>query len=154
MNSTRLTDLREEFDLTKKMVAEKLDVSPSVYGRWERCKATIPTERMYQLSNLYRVNLDYLLSFIDDKVDILSDDEIDMSLVLQRIKEIRSDTGESLRTFVKKLNTSNSTWSAYESGKVLILADFLLEICKKYNYSADWILGRSDIKFRKMDVEK
>ena len=151
MNSTRFTDLREELELSKKELAQKLDVSPSVYGRWERAKATIPTERMYQLSNFYRVNLDYLLSFIDDKVEILSDDEIDMDLVSKRIKEIRTDTGETLRAFVKRLNTTNSTWSAYETGKVLILADFLLEICKKYNYSADWILGRSDVKFRNIE---
>lgn len=50
--------------------------------------------------------------------------------------------------FSRRLNTSNSTWSAYENGKVLILCAFLIEVCKLGNYSADWILGRSEEKYR------
>ena len=38
--------------------------------------------------------------------------------------------------------------SAYENGKVLILCAFLIEVCKLGNYSADWILGRSEEKYR------
>lgn len=147
-NETRFSELREENNLSKKKVAEILDISPSVYGRWETSKITMPTKRMYKLSNFYRVNLDYLLSLIDDRFEMSSNEEIDMDLVSKRAKEVRDDTGETLRSFAKKLNTSNSTWWAYENGKTLILADFLIEICKKYNYSADWLLGRSDIKFR------
>ena len=69
-----------------------------------------------------------------------------MNLISNRIREIRNDYNESLRQFVLRLYTSNSTWSAYETGKALILCAFLIEVCKMGNYSADWILGRSDIK--------
>lgn len=147
MDDTRLAELREELNLKKKDIAEKLKVSPSIYGRWESFKASIPTERLYQLSNFYRVSLDYILYLIDEKVTMESAEEIDMELVSKRIREIRDDMGEPLRIFSKRFNTTNSTWNAYETGKVLILGDFLLELCKKYNYSADWILGRTNKKF-------
>ena len=76
-----------------------------------------------------------------------SNPNINRDLVSKRTREIRNDSKESLRTFSDKLHTSNSTWSAYETGKTLILCAFLMEICKTKNYSADWILGRSDKKF-------
>lgn len=42
----------------------------------------------------------------------------------------------------KLLNTTHSTISAYESGKTTILTVFAYEICKKYNISMDYLIGR------------
>lgn len=148
MTMTRLEQLREENDFTKKKIAEILGVSDSLYARWENGKEIIPTRRMYQMANYYKVNIDYLMGLTSNRITIVSKDKIDIPLVSSRITEIRKDFGESLREFAKRLNTSNSTWSAYETGKVLILGAFLLEICKIENYSADWILGRANEKYR------
>lgn len=147
MDTVRFIDMREEVNKSKKVLAEELKISPSVYGRWENGKISIPTRRLYQISNYYRINLDYLLCLINDKKTILTDENIDMNLVSKRVREIRGDFGETLRVFSKRFNTTNSTWSAYETGKTLILSDFLIELCEKHRYSADWILGRSDEKF-------
>lgn len=148
MTMTRLEQLREENDFTKKKIAEILGISDSLYARWENGKEIIPTRRMYQIANYYKINIDYLMGLTSNRITIVSKAEIDIPLVALRITEIRKDFGESLREFSKRLNTSNSTWSAYETGKVLILGAFLLEICKIKNYSADWILGRVDEKYR------
>jgi len=148
MTMTRLEQLREENDFTKKKIAEILGISDSLYARWENGKEIIPTRRMYQIANYYKVNIDYLMGLTSNRITIISKVEIDIRLVSSRITEIRKDFNESLREFSKRLNTSNSTWSAYETGKVLILGAFLLEICKIENYSADWILGRSNEKYR------
>lgn len=148
MTMTRLEQLREENDFTKKKIAKILGISDSLYARWENGKEIIPTRRMYQIANYYKVNIDYLMGLTSNRTKIVSKTEIDIPLVSSRITEIRKDFGESLREFSKRLNTSNSTWSAYETGKVLILGAFLLEICKIKNYSADWVLGRSNEKYR------
>lgn len=145
---TRLEQLREENDLTKKQVAEILEVSDSVYVRWENEKEIIPTRRIYQLANYYKVNIDYLMGLSSERIIMCTDEKINISLVAKRVSEIRTDFKETLREFAERLNTSNSTWSAYETGKVLILSAFLLEVCKINNYSIDWILGRTNIKFR------
>lgn len=40
------------------------------------------------------------------------------------------------------LNTSHSTISAYENGKILILTSFAYSIAIKYNVSLDWLCGK------------
>lgn len=144
--NNRFEELREANDLTKRKVAAKLGVSDSIYGRWESGKDIIPTKRLYQLANYYKINIDYLLGLTDKKITIESSKNIDIKLMAERVTEIRKDFKETLREFTDRLNTSSSTWSAYETGKVLILCAFLIEICKIGNYSADWILGRTDKK--------
>lgn len=147
--NNRFEELRELNDLTKKDFANILNVSDSIYARWENKKDFIPTNRLYQIANYYGVNIDYLLGLTDYKVHIKSSDSIDLDIVSKRVRKIREEQKETLREFTERLNTSSSTWSAYETGKVLILGAFLVEICKNYNYSADWILGRSKNKFIK-----
>ena len=44
------------------------------------------------------------------------------------------------------LNTTSSVVSNFENNKTLILSTFLVDLCKKTNYSIDWVLGRSSIK--------
>lgn len=145
----KLEELREANDLTKTGLANKIGVSDSVYARWENGKDIIPTRRIYQIANIYKINIDYLLGLSNYKKELSSSDKINIELVSKRICEIRKDFNETLVEFSKRLNTSNSTWSAYETGKVLILCAFLIEVCKFGNYSADWILGRSEEKYRK-----
>lgn len=147
MNKFNLERIREENDLTRKEIANILGVSSSIYSRWENGIDTISTKRLYELANYYEVNIDYLLGLTNNIIHTKSNQIIDYRLVSFRIREIRRDYNESLRTFSKRLNTSNSTWSAYESGKTLILCSFLLEVCLDKNYSADWILCRSDNKY-------
>lgn len=147
MLNNRLESLREEIDLTIIEMAKELGVSDSMYSRWEKGRELIPTRRIYQIANYYKINIDYILCLSNLRLNIFSVNEINYDLVSQRALEIRQDYGESLRTFSKRLNTSSSTWSAYETGKVLILSAFIYEICKIGGYSADWILGRSEVKF-------
>ena len=114
---------------------------------WENQKDIIPTKRLYQLANLYKLNIDYILGLTDKKINLVSSDTVNIELVSKRAREIRKDFNDTLRSFSKKINTSNSTWSAYETGKTLILCAFLLQINKMGNYSIDWILGRSNNKY-------
>lgn len=145
----KLEELREINELTKTELANKLGVSDSIYARWENGKDIIPTRRIYQIANIYKINIDYLLGLSNYKINLNSSNIININTVSKRIREIRKDFNETLVEFSKRLNTSNSTWSAYETGKVLILCAFLIEVCKFGNYSADWILGRSEEKYRK-----
>lgn len=147
MNSN-LEELRENKDLTKTEIAKELGVSDSIYIRWEKGKDIIPTDRLYQLANYYKINIDYILGLTNSKIYIKASNKIDLEIISKRVREIRKDYNETLSKFSRRLNTSNSTWSAYETGKVLILCAFLIEVCKFGNYSADWVLGRSEEKYR------
>ena len=147
MNSN-LEELRENKDLTKTEIAKELGVSDSIYIRWEKGKDIIPTDRLYQLANYYKINIDYILGLTNSKKYIKASNKINLEIISKRVREIRKDYNETLAKFSRRLNTSNSTWSAYETGKVLILCAFLIEVCKFGNYSADWVLGRSEEKYR------
>ena len=148
MNYTRLEELRDELGFTKKEMAKELGISDSMYGRWENDRTIIPTRRLYQLGNYFQVNIDYLLKFSDLRQQIVSPDQLDSIKVSARVREIRKELHYTLRELSANLNTSSSTWSAYETGKVLILSAFLLQICQEGNFSIDWVLGRSEVKYR------
>ena len=62
---------------------------------------------------------------------------------------MRKELKLTMRDLAKELNTSASAICNYENGKFLILSPFLIQICKKYGYSIDWVLGRSEQKLIK-----
>lgn len=77
-----------------------LGVSVSVYSRWENNKYIIPTRRLYQLANYYKINIDYLLGFTDKEITIDLPKEIDKKICSARATQIRKDYNESIKIFV------------------------------------------------------
>ena len=64
-------------------------------------------------------------------------------------ENFRKLTGDGTQSPDKKdiaeiLNTSQSTVSDYESGKLPLPTEHLIKLCKYYNISADYILGFSE----------
>ena len=145
MYSNHLENLRNELNLTKKELADILGVSNSIYARWEKNTDSIPTRRLIQIANYFNINIDYILNLTNNKIAIKSNN-INYDLIAKRTRELRTDLNMTLRDIAAFLNTTSSTWSAYETGKTVILSSFLTQICKKHKYSADWILGRSNNK--------
>lgn len=62
----------------------------------------------------------------------------------QRIKEIRIEKGLTQTEFAKILNTTQKNISKYELEKLDLSTDIIILICKKFNISADYILGLED----------
>lgn len=143
----KLEKLRDENNLLKKDVAEYLGVVNSVYSEWENNKLTIPTKRLYQLAELFSVNIDYIIGLTDTRINIKTNKEIDINIVSQRLKQIRKELKMTMRDLASKLNTTSSAISNYENGKYLILSPFLIEICKFSNCSIDWVLGRNSDRY-------
>lgn len=144
---TNIEKLRDEKDLLKKEMANIIGVVESVYCEWENEKLSIPTKRIYQLANFFEVNIDYMIGISNERIQIKTNDEIDIKLVSLRLKEIRNSLNMTMRDLAEKFNTSSSAISNYENGKFLILSPFLIELCKFGNYSVDWVLGRTNKKF-------
>ena len=57
----RLRDLREDKDLRQEDVAEILEISQTVYSRYERGFQTIPVVHLLKLADFYQVSTDYIL---------------------------------------------------------------------------------------------
>ena len=62
----------------------------------------------------------------------------------KRIKELRDDLNISQELLARRINSKRSNISGYEIGKHLISTKQLYTICKKYNISADYLLGKID----------
>ena len=63
----RLKDLREDHDMTQKLIAEYLHVKQNTYSQYESGQRQIPVEALVLLAKLYNTSLDYILELTDVK---------------------------------------------------------------------------------------
>ena len=63
----RIRDLREDYDLTQKDVAERLFLQREVYRRYETGEREIPLNIAIAISKIYDVSLDYLAGLTNEK---------------------------------------------------------------------------------------
>lgn len=145
--NNNLVFLREEKDYLSKDIAKFLNVPPSVYSEWENNKLSISTKRLYELSEFFSINIDYLVGLTTKKINIKTNKKLDQKETSLRLKEVRKNMNLTMRELAQKLNTSSSAISNYENNKNLILSSFLIELAKISNYSIDYMLGRNNIKF-------
>lgn len=145
--NNNLVFLREQKDYLSKDMAKFLNIPPSVYSEWENNKLSISTKRLYELGEFFNVNIDYLVGLSSKRINLKTNKILDQKETSLRLKEVRKNMNLSMRELAQKLNTSSSAISNYENNKNLILSSFLIELSKISNYSIDYILGRSDIKF-------
>lgn len=139
----RLLDVREEANLKQNEMAEILKTTQSNYSRWEKGKEIIPLVKLNLLCNYFNVSMDYMIG-LTRKEEGNGKHTLNQKLIGFRLKTTRKknfDTQVDLANFLK---TSQSTVSAYESGKTLLLTAFAIQIVERYNISLDWLCGRKN----------
>ncbi len=141
MKFERLKEIREDRNLTQEDIAQKLNVERSTYAGWETGKDSIPLRRLNKLSDYYEVSVDYLtgLSNVTNTYRVI---DLDAKVVGHNLKSLRKKHNLLQKDIYSLLNTTSSTYSAYETGKILIKTDFLFSICKNYQESMDKVLGK------------
>ena len=139
-----LKGLRERIGLTLVATAKIINVSDTLYSRYEKEKQTIPLKHLITLCNYFDVSLDYIFSFTKTKKHSNSRKDINKELISKRLKEVRNDNNLTQVEIANFLNIDQPTWSIYEKSKSLIGTPFLYMLCKNYHYSADYLLGFSD----------
>ena len=142
MNFQKLIEIREDLKLKQKDIANILNITQQSYSLWENGTKIIPLKHLNSLCNYYNVSMDYMLGLSNTRYyDVLNTD-IDKSRIGKWVREFRIKNNVTQVELTKLLNTTHSTISAYESGKTTILTSFTYEICKKYNISMDYLIGR------------
>ncbi len=63
---------------------------------------------------------------------------------LQRMKEVRTMAKDTQTITANRLNMVQQQYQKYETGKNELPIRYLIEFCKIYNISADYILGLKD----------
>lgn len=143
MKFERIKEIREEKELTQKSVAGILNVERSTYAGWETGKDTIPLKHLNNLGDYYEISIDYLTGLTDNpkayrKIDL------DAKVIGQNLRNFRKSRHLTGKKIYTKLNTTSSTYSAYETGKVLIKTSFIYTIAKTYEVSIDFLLGKKN----------
>ena len=140
----KLRNLREELELTQQEIADKISINRVQYNQYENDYNTIPLRHLVKLCNFFNVSLDYIFDFTSklqyNKVKM----DIDVDLLKIRLKEFRQENKITQKVLAIDFNVSRTTIAEYERGINLISTSFLYSICKTYNISADYLLGRID----------
>jgi len=142
MNTEKIKYLREELEITQNDIANELEVTRSAYSLWEINKNVIPIYYLNKISNLYDINIDYLVDLSEVKTIEFKKVEINRHELGKKIRIARKSINYTQEDLAKKLNTTHSVISAYENGKTKIPTLFLVEIAKLSNKSLNWFLGK------------
>ena len=140
-----IKEIRNKNKKTQSDIAKALNVARSSYAMWESNNNIFPLKRLLDFCEIFNVSLDYIFGLNDH--NYLIKEKINYNKIKIRFKEFRKNnnlTQEKVATF---LHIDQPTWSIYEHGKSLIGTPFLYMICKKYNISADYLLGRVDVNY-------
>ena len=142
--SERLKYLREEQEITQNELANLLQIHFATYSQFEREYTIIPIKKLNILANFFHVSIDYLFGFTSIKQYNNSKREINLNISGERLKEFRKENKSTQVKLANVLNTTQSNIVGYEKGKFIIATPYLYTICKKYNISADYLLGKTD----------
>ncbi len=141
---SKLKDLRLDKDLLQKDLSTILNIDNGTYARYENEYYIMPLKHLIKVCDYFDVSLDYIFDFSDDKCYKNINKEIDNYVVGNRLKEFRKENKLTQTKLGNILNTTKTVICGYEKGRYLIATPFLYTICKKYNISADYLLGRVD----------
>lgn len=134
--------LKDRNSLTNIQMASIINVSDSLYSRYEKGKEIIPLKHLNTYSNYFDVSIDYMLNFTKTKKYKNNNENINLELLSKRLKDLRKAENLTQDKLAKKINIKNTNISKYECQKVLISTICLYKICKQYNISADYLLGK------------
>ena len=137
---------REDLDLKQKDIADFFNLHFSTVSGWETGKDTIPIERLIDYANEYYLSLDYLFGIIS-KNQKYSPIELDLDALAKALTELRLRNNYTQVYVAKKLNTSQSAYSHYETATNIIPTTFIYGLTKIYKpFSIDELFGRKKIK--------
>ena len=144
MYKNNLKIIRNNAELTQEEMGKIIQISKSQYNNYETEYSIIPIKHLNRICNYFNVSLDYIFNFTKEKNYNNSLKEINKNKSGQRLKELRKNHNLNQTQLAKFLNTSFTNISAYERGLNIINTNYLYTICKKYNISADYLLGKTN----------
>jgi len=139
-----IRNLREANSKTMEELANVLNIAKITYNHYETQEKIIPLTRLNELANYFNISIDYIFGFTSKEKYNNYNKEINKKLVGTRLKEFRKGNNLTQTKLADILNTVHPTITNYENGKNLISTAFLYTICKKYNISADYLLGKTN----------
>ena len=139
----RLEYLRERNGLTQERISSYINLDSGTYSHYEKEELLMPIKHLNTLAEHFNVSIDYLFEFTNIN-NYKKSNNINKEVSGNRLKEFRKEKNLTQEKLAKILNISRTTITEYERGTNIIATPFLYTICKKYNISADYLLGKID----------
>lgn len=140
----RITKAREFAKLTKKDLAEKIQVSPSTIGRYEDGsieKIKIPI--IHSIASALNIDPMWLIGRSDTMTVNIKD----------RLKDLYEIFNLDPKEFANKIGVSKSTVYMYLRGERTPKKEIMEKIADYFNCDIDYLLGRSDIINKALDYD-
>ena len=148
--SKQIKKYRTEANLSQEELADKIYVSRQTISNWETGYTPIPLNKLVRFANLYNYSLDFIVGFTRDNIKYNKNIKLDSKLIGKNLKAIRENLKLTQQQIADKCNIYQSTYNHYETGYSLIKIIPAYSICKTYNISFDWLVGRTNnIKINK-----
>ncbi len=133
---------REELEMTQAELGYIFGVSDAAVRSWETAHDSIPLPKLIKFCNMYDYSLDFVCGLIRRNIKY-GKFETDKVKIGKKLKELRTKLNLSQQALADECKISQTTYSGYETGHYLINTSNLYYICKTYNVSMDWIVGRT-----------
>ena len=143
MFENRLKFVRERNGISQKELSQFLGINKSAYSNYESERYIILLKYLMLFSDYLNISIDYLFG-LNNNIKLKFKKCNDLKLIGLRLKELRKDLNISQELLARRTKNKRSNISGYEIGKCLISTKELYTICKKYNISADYLLGKID----------
>ena len=105
MFSTRLAQLREELGLTRKEVAEKLNIDQTTYGKYELSKRQPDYDTLQKIASFFNVSVDYLLgrtNVRNSNNNIDEDFPDDVKVLMRSVSKLTDKQKEIVKRLVQE----------------------------------------------------
>lgn len=133
---------RKLLDIKQKDVANIFDVDISTVSGWETGKDMIPLKKLVEYANYFDYSLDYLFGISKENIPY-KPLTIDLNVVANNLRKVRNLNNLSQEYIAKRINTTQSAYSHYETATNLITTTFLFNLTRIYDsFSIDEVLGR------------
>ena len=129
--------------MTQEELGYVFGVSKNTVSGWENAHDTMPFNKLIKFCNLYDYSLDFVCG-LTRKNRKYGKINTNKEKIGKKLKYLRVQLNLSQQALADDCNFSQATYSTYETGKFLINSITIYTICKTYNISMDYIVGRTN----------
>lgn len=139
MKFIKLREMRKFNNLKQEDVANILNVERSTYTGWENGKNTIPLKQLIKICNYYKCSIDYITGLTKEN-DYYCLTKKNINNIGKNLKKLRVENNLKQKDIYSFLKISSSSYSSYETNKILIPTKIIYKIAKKFKHSIDKLI--------------
>ena len=151
--ASRLRNLRQTNRITQEQLCRDISVDTRLYYHYEKSNGNImpPYIVVIRLSRRFNVSIAYLLGLTDNATSSMNavpppDDAALKVIFSSRITNLRKSKGFAQSAAAQSIGVSLRQYQTYESESNPGMPSYetLVEICRQFDCSVDYLLGNSD----------